>query len=214
MVITWYGQSCFKIQSGELVLAIDPFDKEIGLTPPRFRGNLVLITHAHFDHSNASTIAGEPFIISGPGEYEVAGTYIRGIETFHDSVKGKERGKNTIYLIEVEDIRILHLGDFGEDAMRDETRDFVGEVDILMIPVGGTYTIDSEAAAKVVTQLEPKIVIPMHYKLPGVRADLAPVDTFLKEMGVTAASPEEKLVIKKKDLGTEGKTQIRVLKAE
>ena len=212
MVITWYGQSCFKIQSGDLVIAIDPFAKEIGLTPPRFRARIVLVTHPHFDHSNVETIAGEPFVITGPGEYEVAGTYIRGIDTFHDRVEGKERGKNTAYVIEMEEIRILHLGDFGEETLRDEMRDAIGEIDILMIPVGGTYTIDAEAAAKAVNQLEPKIVIPMHYKLPGVKAELAPVEHFLKEMGTGAIPPEEKLTLKKKDLSAEGKTEVRVLK--
>ena len=213
MVITWYGQACFKIQSGERVLAIDPFSKEIGLTPPRFRADIALVTHAHYDHSNVETITGDPFVISSPGEYEVKETYIRGLETFHDAHDGKERGKNTIYMIEMEDIRILHMGDFGEKELRDETLDAIGDTDILMIPVGGTYTIDAGAAVKIINQIEPKIVIPMHYKIPRVKADLAGVEVFLKEMGAQSVSPAEKLTLKKKDLPQEGKTEVKVLKA-
>ncbi|TSC74862.1 MAG: beta-lactamase domain-containing protein [Parcubacteria group bacterium Gr01-1014_33] len=211
MVIQWYGQSCFKIQSGEWVLAIDPFAKEIGLTPPRFRADIVLVTHAHYDHSNAATIAGTPFVITDPGEYEVGNTFVRGIETFHDNVKGKDRGKNTIYAITLEDIRLLHLGDFGEEKLRDETLEEIAKVDILMIPVGGTYTITAEQAAKVVAQIEPKIVIPMHYKIPALTIDLAEVTPFLKEMGSVGAKSEEKLTLKKKDLTDGGNTAVRVL---
>src|SRR3989344_4361534 len=183
MVIQWYGHSCFKITSGELVLAIDPYAKEIGLTTPRFRSDLVLVTHNHSDHSNTDALAGEPFIISGPGEYEVRGISIQGIDTYHDAVRGRERGRNTIYRLVLEDITLLHLGDFGENEMRDETLEAAGDVDILMIPVGGKYTLDAAAAAKVVKQIEPRVVIPMHYKIPGLTLPLENADPFLKETG-------------------------------
>ena len=213
MVIQWYGQSCFKIQSGEVVVAIDPFDKEIGLTPPRFRADVVLVTHAHADHAHVESLGGEPFVISGPGEYEIHTMYIHGIDTFHDQLRGKERGKNTIFKIEMEDIRILHMGDFGEEEMRDETLEAVGEVDVLMIPVGGTYTIDAEAAARIINQIEPRFAIPMHYKIPGIKPNLADLSGFLKEMGVPSQAAEEKLSLKKKDFATSETTAIRVLKA-
>ena len=152
MVIQWYGQSCFKIQSGDLTLVVDPYSKEIGLTPPRFRADAVLVTHGHFDHSNSESLTGEPFLISGPGEFEVRGVYIFGMETFHDEAEGRERGMNTVYKIKMEDIRILHLGDFGEKELRNETLEKIGDVDVLLVPVGGKYTIDAEAAAQVVKQ--------------------------------------------------------------
>ncbi|MBI2639478.1 MAG: MBL fold metallo-hydrolase [Candidatus Sungbacteria bacterium] len=210
MVITWYGQSCFKIESRGAVLAIDPFGKEIGLTPPRFKADLVLITHAHFDHQNQNAIQGEPFIIDGPGEYEVKGIGVRGVRTFHDSASGKERGVNTVYIINLEDAKICHLGDFGEERLRQDVLEEIGDVDILMVPIGGTYTIDGKQAAFVVSQIEPRVVIPMHYKIPKLGASLAGKESFLKEMGVKEADSLEKFVIKKKDLPEE-ETKVVVL---
>lgn len=212
MIITWYGHSCFKIQSGDLIFAIDPFAKDIGLTPPRFRADAVLVTHSHPDHSNAAAIGGEPIRVAGPGEYEIKGVYVRGIETFHDAAQGNERGANTMYAITMEDVRLLHMGDFGEERVRDETLEKIGETDILMIPVGGVYTIAADAAAKAVKQIEPRLVIPMHYKLPGLALGIEGVEKFLKEMGAAGAAPEEKLTIKKKDVGDKEKTEVRLLK--
>lgn len=212
MVIQWYGQACFKIQSGDLVVAVDPFSKEIGLTAPRFRANLVLVTHAHYDHANAESIAGDPFVIKGPGEYEVQSVQVEGIQTFHDTVSGKERGLNTMYKIKMEGITILHMGDFGESVMRDETVEQVGDVDIIMMPVGGTYTIAASEAAKIVTQIEPRIVIPMHYHIPGLKVKLDEVGAFLKEMGASGAGAEDRLTLKKKDIPEDGHTKVIVLK--
>lgn len=211
MVIQWYGHSCFKITSGELVLVVDPYAKEIGLTPPRFRSDIALVTHNHPDHSNTDALAGEPFLISGPGEYEAKGISIQGIDSYHDNAQGKERGRNTIYRISMEDITLLHLGDFGENEMRDETLEKAGEVDILMIPVGGKYTIDAAAAAKVVKQIEPRVVIPMHYKIPGLTLPLENADPFLKETGAGKIEPQEKLTLRKKDLAEGEKTRVVLL---
>ncbi len=211
MVITWYGHSCFRIQSGELVIVFDPFAKEIGLTPPRFKADIVLVSHAHYDHSNAESLSGEPFLISGPGEYEVKGIYARGVPTYHDASRGKERGTNTIYVAEVEGIRIAHLGDFGEGALRDETLSLMGDIDILLLPVGGVYTIDANDAAKIVKQVEPRFVIPMHYQIPGLKVRIDPVDSFLKEMGAGKIQPVDRLTVKKKDTEEE-KTEVVVMK--
>ncbi|MBI3442262.1 MAG: MBL fold metallo-hydrolase [Candidatus Sungbacteria bacterium] len=212
MIITRYGHSCFKIQSGDLVLVTDPFAKDIGLTPPRMRAGIVTISHGHFDHNNTETLGGEPFIVDSPGEYETSGVYIHGIETFHDSAHGAERGLNTMYTINIEDLTIAHLGDFGEDALRPETADEIGDVDILMIPVGGTYTVDAKQAAKIVKQLEPRFVIPMHYAVKGLSFKIDGVDLFLKEMGAGTVTPVEKFTIKKKDIGAEEKTEVVLLR--
>lgn len=212
MTITWYGQSCFRIDTREAILAIDPFSKELGLTPPRFQADLVLITHQHFDHSNADAIAGNPQVISGPGEYEVRGIGIYAIPTYHDAVEGKERGLNTVFRIhsEAEQLAIAHLGDIGEPELREETVEALGDIDVLFVPVGGTYTVDAKAAVKIVHQIEPRIVIPMHYQLPGLKVKLAPADDFLKAYGASKAERVEKLVLKKKDLPEE-ETRVVVL---
>lgn len=212
MVITWYGHACFKIQSGDMVLAIDPFAKEIGLAPPRFKADVVMVTHAHHDHSNAAAIAGDPFLITGPGEYEVKGVNITGIETYHDANRGKDRGLNTIYKIVMEGISILHMGDFGEREVREATLESIGGVDVVMIPVGGKYTIDGEIAQKIVRQIEPVYVIPMHYKISGLAFPLDSAETFLKAMGAVKREAVEKLALKKKDIGEDKKTEVIVLK--
>lgn len=212
MTIFWYGQSCFKIQSADIIIVIDPFVKDIGLTPPRFRADIVLTTHNHKDHANVGTLAGSPFLISGPGEYEIKGLQILGIETFHDDQSGSIRGTNTIFILTVEGMRVVHMGDFGEAGLRSETLEAIGNVDVLMIPVGGGYTIDGRTAAKIINQIEPGYVIPMHYRIPGLTIDLALPDIFLKEMGSPNIAPQEKLALKKKDmLNEDKKTQIVML---
>jgi len=211
MVITWYGQSCFKIQSGETVLFTDPFCKEIGLTPPRGAANIITISHQHRDHNNYDALTGEPLVIKGPGEYETKGISIKGILSFHDNKEGKERGTNTIYIIEIEGIKICHLGDLGEEKLNDTQIEEINGVDILMIPVGGIFTINGEDAVEIINQIEPKLVIPMHYKIPGLNIKMDGVDVFLKEMGVGKKEVVDKLTIKKKDLPQE-ETEVVVMK--
>ncbi|MBI4132772.1 MAG: MBL fold metallo-hydrolase [Candidatus Sungbacteria bacterium] len=214
MTISWYGQSCFRIDTREATMAIDPFSKEIGLTPPHFKADVLLLTHQHPDHANAGAIPGEPFLVAGPGEYETRGISITGIPTFHDRKQGNERGLNTAYRIALaaEGIVLAHLGDFGEEALREETLEAIGDIDILFIPVGGTYTIDGETAAKVVNQIEPRLAIPMHYALAGLKVKLAPVDDFLKAYGTRGAERLQKLSLKKKELPEE-ETRVVILTA-
>jgi len=164
---------------------------------------LLLITHYHQDHQNVKAIKGQPFIIEGPGEYEVKGAFIRGIDSYHDNVKGRERGKNTIYSFQVEDIRTCHLGDLGQKELTEEQVEKIGEIDILMIPVGGNFTISAEEATKIINQLEPTIIIPMHYKIPRLTVKLDGPEKFLKKMGTKSPERLEVLSIKKKDLPEE-----------
>lgn len=192
-------------------MVIDPYGKEIGLTPPRFRADIALVTHGHFDHANTESLSGNPFVISGPGEFEVKDISVIGIESFHDDERGKKRGTNTIYKIIMEEIRLVHMGDFGEEKLRDETLEHIGDVDILMIPVGGTYTIDASGAAKIIKQIEPRFVIPMHYKIPGLKVALDGIDTFLKEVGASNLETRDKFSVKQKDIGEKEKTEIIVL---
>ncbi|MFH0936976.1 MAG: MBL fold metallo-hydrolase [Candidatus Daviesbacteria bacterium] len=204
MDIYWYGQACFKLKGKTASVIIDPFDPEFtGLKLPKdLEGQVVLSSHSHKDHNNTSAVLGESLVISGPGEYEKAGIQITGIATFHDKVQGAERGSNTVFHILMDNLNILHLGDLGHSLTEEQTS-LIDEVDILMVPVGGKYTVDAEEAAKIVAALEPKIVIPMHYSLPGLKSELSRVETFLKEMGTENMEPVSKLSITRDKLPEE-----------
>ncbi len=205
MIITWTGHSCFKIQdkagSDGTTLATDPFDKSIGLKAPSFEADIVTISHDHYDHNNIKAIRGNPFVINGAGEYDVKGVTIYGVESYHDNQEGKERGNNIIYRIEMSDISITHLGDLGH-VLDNKQLDVLAGTDILLIPVGGKYTVDAKKAVEVIAQIEPRIVIPMHYRVPGLKLDIDRVEKFIKEIGIKPTE-EEKLKISKKDLPAE-----------
>lgn len=205
MIITWLGQSCFKIQdkSGTdgVTLVTDPFDKKVGLKVPNFEADIVTISHDHFDHNNAKALRGQLFLINSAGEYDVKGVMVEGVESYHDDKYGAERGGNIIYRIELDDITVVHLGDLGHTLDDKQLERLVG-ADILLIPVGGHYTLDVKKAVEVVSQIEPRILIPMHYKIPGLKVDISGVDKFIKEMGLKPTE-EEKLKISKKDLPQE-----------
>lgn len=205
MYITWLGHSCFKIQdkigSDGVTITTDPFDKKLGLKPPAFESDIVTISHDHYDHNNHQALRGNPFIIKTAGEYDVKGVVIEGAESYHDERHGKERGVNIIYRIEIDGISVSHLGDLGH-ALDDKQLGVLAGTDILLIPVGGKYTIDAKKAVEVVSQIEPRIVIPMHYKLSGLKVDIDGVDKFIKEMGIKPTE-EEKLKISKKELPQE-----------
>jgi len=213
MHINWHGQSCFQIQASrnkgeQCFIVIDPFDEATGLKIPSLSADILLITHSHHDHNNKKAVKGNPFLIEEPGEYEVKDIFIQGIPSFHDEEEGKKRGQNTIYTIEAEDIRICHLGDFGQKELSSDQLEKIGDIDILMVPVGGIYTINSKGAAKVISQIEPRLVIPMHYHIPKLKIKLETLDKFLKEMGQKSSQPQPKLLIKKKDLPTETKVVV------
>src|SRR3989338_1496000 len=215
MKLTWAGQSCFQIsvsngKDHSANVVIDPFG-DIGLKMPNFEADILLVSHGHDDHNNIKAIKGEAFLVDGPGEYEIKGVFVQGISSFHDNKEGKERGVNTIYTIEAEDMRFCHLGDLGQKELTDEQLESIGHVDILMIPVGGEYTISASEAAKVIGQIEPKIVIPMHYELPKLKVALDGVDKFLKAMGKNNGEPQDKLTIKASALPKESEMEIVVL---
>ena len=202
MNITWYGQSCFKIQSKDVVLITDPFDKRIGLRPPYGAASIVTISHDHYDHNNFGVIKGDPFIVDGAGEYGIKKVVIKGISSYHDNKEGKERGLNIIYTIEMEGIKICHLGDLGQNVLTNRQLEKIGQVDILFVPIGGVFTIDWKAADTIIGQIEPRIIIPMHYKIAGVTGSLLKLDSadkFCKEH-VSTKDKINKFSIKKKDL--------------
>jgi L-ascorbate metabolism protein UlaG (beta-lactamase superfamily) len=202
MTITWFGHSCFHIETKEGSVLIDPFSKDIGLKPPRIKDDLVLITHSHYDHNNIEGANPEAMIIDGPGEYEKNGIYVRGILSYHDKNGGQERGLNTIYVIKAEDMVVCHMGDFGQAEFEKNQLDDIGDVDILMLPVGGNYTIDYKEAVSVLGKIEPKVVIPMHYKIKDLKLDIDGPDKFIKELGL-APEKVDKYKIAKKNLPVE-----------
>jgi len=216
MKITWYGQSCFQIISQkrkekQVSIVIDPFSEEIGLRLPKLEADILLVTHSHPDHNNIKAVSGEPFLITGAGEYETKEVFIQGIPAFHDKVKGKERGQTMIYTILVDEILLCHLGDLGQTELTPEQLEKINNVDILMIPIGGEYTISAKEALKIMSQIEPKIIIPMHYSLPKLKVKLDRLDKFFEILGMNSVVPETKLLIQKRDLSEE-EAKIIVLK--
>ncbi|MGB9911036.1 MAG: MBL fold metallo-hydrolase [Microgenomates group bacterium] len=208
MEIQFFGHSCFRLKFKKEIVVTDPFDSQVtGLKLPKINADIVTVSHQHQDHNNFSAILGtpqrpEPFLISGPGEYEIGEIRIIGISSFHDKKKGKERGKNTIYLFESEGLRLVHLGDLGEKLTEEQLEELEGS-DIVFVPVGGKYTLSPQEAKEVITQINPSIVIPMHYALPGMKFDLEKVEDFLEIMGIEKPSFLPKLIIKGENLPEE-----------
>lgn len=208
MNIQYYGQSCFKITAKpngrateDINIFLDPFDKSIGLRPPQGQADIVFVSHNHHDHNNVEALKGNPIVIDAPGEYAVKGINVIGLDSFHDAKEGQERGKNTIFILETEGLKLCHLGDLGENLTPAQIEK-IGEVDILFIPIGGKFTIDGKKAAEIMREIEPAITIPMHFKLNGMSIDFDNEKKFCAETDC----PQQKinkLNIKKKDL--EGK---------
>lgn len=209
MDIYWGGQALIKIKGKNASVIIDPFDPDYtGLKLPKdLTANLCLISHPHKDHNNSKVVVDSSdktvMAFDKPGEYEVAGAVVTGVASFHDEKKGEERGSNTIFHIMLDGMNLVHLGDFGQDSLSEEQLAIIGPVDILFIPVGGVYTINGKKASEVVAQLEPKIIIPIHYKIEGLKFELEAVEGFLKEMGAEAVVPVAKLSINKDKLPDE-----------
>lgn len=204
MEITYLGHSSFKIKGKKTSVVTDPFyPAKVGLKFPKVEADIVTVSHGHDDHNATDQVSGMPFIIDSPGEYEVKGVSIIGVPSYHDSEKGAKRGKNTIYSIEVDGVHITHLGDLGE-MLTDKETEQIGDIDILFIPVGGVYTISAKQAAELITEIEPKIVIPMHFNRPELKKDvfseLTDLETFLKLMGGSQPTKQAKLVTTKDKL--------------
>jgi L-ascorbate metabolism protein UlaG (beta-lactamase superfamily) len=199
MEITWLGHSCFRIKGKQATIITDPFSSDSGYSLGKASANIVTVSHDHPGHSNSGGIAGDPYIIKRPGEYEVAGVLVIGLATYHDASKGADRGKNTVYVFEIEEMTICHLGDLGQ-PLSDSQIEEIGKVDVLMIPVGGVSTINATTASAIVRQMEPKIVLPMHYKTSLFQGELDPVENFLREFGIQQAAPQPKLNVNKNNL--------------
>jgi len=207
MDIIRLGHSSFKIRGRSATIVTDPYSKDIvGLKFPEVEAEIVTVSHQHEDHNNTKAVRANPVIVAGPGEYEILGVRIIGIGTFHDTTSGSERGRNTIYRIEIDGVSLTHCGDLGH-KLEDTQIEILSGSDVLMIPVGGFYTISADVAKEVVQQLEPTIIIPMHYYSPDLDAKtfgkLTKVEDFIAAMGKDNVSPVPKLSITKDKLPAE-----------
>ena len=199
MEISWLGHSCYRIRGRQTTVITDPYSPGLGYSLGKPTASIVTVSHQHPGHSYTQGIGGNPRPITGPGEYEISNILIIGVATFHDDDRGKIRGKNTVYLIEMDEIAICHLGDLGH-VLTNEQVEELGNVDVLLLPVGGVSTIDATMAAEIVRQLTPKVVVPMHYKTQALNWELEPVERFLKEIGALEVIPQAKLSLTKSNL--------------
>ncbi|HLZ71110.1 MAG TPA: MBL fold metallo-hydrolase [Dehalococcoidia bacterium] len=209
MEITWLGHACFRLKNRETTIVIDPFGAETGYNPRAIgEADVVIVSHDHPAHNNAGAVTGKPRVIQGPGEFEVGGVLITGVRTYHDGSKGTKLGRNTAYVVEMDEVRVCHLGDLGHIPTPDQAEALNG-AEVLLVPVGGGTTLDAEAAAEVISLLEPRIVVPMHYQTPNATAKLDSLDAFCKQMGLAEPQPTARLNVTKTSLPLE--TTVTVL---
>jgi len=205
MEITWLGHSCFLIRGKEKTIITDPYHPDLGYRLGEPEADIVTLSHFHPGHNYIEGVANEPKLIKSPGEYEIGGTFITGVATFHDNRKGDLRGKNTIYIIEMDGITLCHLGDLGH-PLDPHLIEEIGDIDILFLPVGEVSTMPIDTAVEIVRQLEPPIVIPMHYKTEAFTGDLSPVDKFLDKMRIRELEAKPKLSITSSSLPSSTQT--------
>ena len=183
MKIKWFGHSCFLITSDNgTKIVTDPFDNTVGYKIPEIETDIVSTSHDHFDHNNVNIFGGSPVLVKGSGKINIKGIEITGVVTFHDDDFGKKRGLNTVFKFGVDGLNVCHLGDLGH-ILTDVQLKELGEVDILLTPVGGVYTVDHVGAKAVVDILKPKVTIPMHYKTEDLAFPLSGVEEFLALVG-------------------------------
>lgn len=205
MHIQLLGLSSFRLTTKDATVITDPFGKESGLTPPRGQADIVILAEsANSLYSTYSSLSGEPFIINSPGEYDLKGVTVSGIPL------KQEGGYITIFLIESEDVKLLNLAHIRDFNISEDDLEGLGEIDILLLPVGGETVLSANSAAKIVNQVEPKIVIPSHFASSGITLKLDSVERFTKEMGGKAETLD-KLIVKKKDLAASEETKVIIL---
>jgi L-ascorbate metabolism protein UlaG (beta-lactamase superfamily) len=198
--IKWFGHACFSVRGRDVTVLMDPVPRDSGYDIGTPEADIVTVSHQHFGHSAVDLVSPGFRLVNGPGEYEIQEVFITGVQTYHDGEKGKVHGKNTVYVIEIEDLVISHLGDIGH-VLTEEQVEAMTSVDILLIPAGGGPTINAAQAAEVIGQVEPGIVIPMQFRTDNGDRERDPIDGFLREMGITDYEVEDRLTVRKVDVG-------------
>lgn len=215
MEISWLGHSCFQLRGKNVTLVTDPFSPQAGPlngeTPGlgKVSASIVTISHDHPGHNYVLGVGGNPRVVRGPGEYEISDILITGVSSYHDNERGKQLGRNTIYVIHMDDVVICHLGDLGH-TLQEEQLEEVADADVLLVPISGQHTINAAQAAEVISQVEPRIIVPMHYS-PSEGDAPNPLDKFCREMGVETVHSQPKLTIARTTLPVE--TQVVILEA-
>lgn len=207
MEISWLGHSCFQLRGKNVSLITDPFSPQPQHSLGKLSAPIVTISHDHAGHNYVAGVAGNPRVVRGPGEYEISDVLITGVAAYHDNKHGQERGRNTIYVIHMDDIVICHLGDLGH-VLQEEQLEAVADADVLLIPISGTQTINAAQAAEVISQVEPHIIIPMHYHFASGDAP-DPLHKFCREMGIETMNTQSKLVVMRSTIPAE--TQVVIL---
>jgi len=177
--LTWFGHACFLIEHQDVRILTDPFDSSVGYRVPSVSADIVTESHQHFDHNAHHLLKGDFQLIKEPGEYSFKKLKIKGVKTFHDEAGGSRRGTNIVFAFEFPEWTVVHLGDLGH-ILSPQQVEAINQVNVLLIPVGGTFTVGPEEAKKIVEQLQPNVVVPMHYKTKYIKFDLRPVEDFLK----------------------------------
>lgn len=194
--IKWFGHACVHIRAREASIMMDPVPRSKGFRYNKQRADIVTISHDHKGHSATDMVSSDFKLVNGPGEYEINDVFITGTRTYHDNEHGAVKGRNTVYVVEVEGTTICHLGDIGHE-LTDEQAEAISSVDVLLVPVGGGPGLDAAAAAAITNQIEPGVVIPIQYRTEIGDQDLEDVEKFLQEMGASDVEPLEKLSVRR-----------------
>ena len=197
--ITWLGHACFRIRGREAVVLMDPVSPESGYDIGPQSADIVTVSHNHKNHAALELVKPDYKAITGPGEYEIHEVFMSGVATYHDGERGARLGKNTVYLVEIEDLIFCHVGDLGH-ALTEEQSESLSSVDVLIVPVGGGPTLDATAAAELIGQIEPSVVIPMQYRTERGDFDRDPLEPFLKKLGIGEIEVKDRVNLKKSDL--------------
>lgn len=216
--VQFLGHACFRLRGRDGIVLCDPFSRAIGIDLGRPTAHIVTVSHNHPDHNNVAQVKPmreKLFVIDSPGEYEVSGVLITGVRTYHDKAKGAELGTNTVFVIHLDEVAFCHLGDLGHELSQAQL-EAIGNVDVLFVPVGGGETIGPAEAINVISQIEPRVVIPMHYATAQLSFDqpLGSLERFTHEMGLKDVVAEEKLTLTASSLPPESEeTRVVILRA-